>query len=201
MILILLYLVATLFMKLLEDKKSLGSVVRDGTAIQIASDGAKYIKAIHADMSTLKAVIGQRDSVIESLINKHTSEIVKLRQEVRILKASRTDSVIYVLTQSGDTMPQYTSSYKDQHLDYTITANADTCKLDLMVISEPIITTEWKRSGIFGPKEPYVYVRDSNPYIVTTGILPTVVKGKKKNTGLKVLGALAFGAVLGVAAR
>ncbi len=166
-----------------------------GQVIQTASDGAKYVEAIHADIATLKAVIGQRDSVIASLMNKHTQQIVRLEQQIRVLKATRVDSVIYVRSESGELMPEYHSAFKDRHLDYKITAGPDTCKLDLTVFSSPVISTEWKRTGLFGPKEPTVYVRDDNPYISTIGITPVVVKGKKRNTGLKVAGAFLAGGI------
>lgn len=180
---------------------SWGKAINTSTAIQTTSDGLKYVQAIHADINTLKAVIGQRDSLIGSLINKHTMEIVKLEQQIKVLKATRVDSVIYVKSESGEMMPEYHSAFKDRFLDYNIAAGPDTCKLDLTVFSSPVIITEWKRNSLFGPKEVTIYVKDQNPYVNTTGIVPTVVKDKKKNTGLKVLGALAVGAFLGVTAR
>jgi len=144
-------------------------------------------------LKTLNAEKDDRIAKLQDVVNRKTETATIIRTETKIIEVIKTDT--FVIDNNG--YPVYKFTKKDKWVDIKGKAGVDSTQLNILVTNEYAITQEWKRRGLFKPKDLIVKVRNENPYTSTVELTSYKVKQKKQRKGLYILGALIAGFVAG----
>jgi hypothetical protein len=157
------------------------------------------------ELATTTELVGSRKQIIQALNYQNDSLSIALRKAIR-KRGTNTTTVINTVTEVEKetpvyithtdilrvdsfiyVYPTYQTQFRDMWIRYTIMADRDTVRANILL--ENILTISHKKTR----KGYTVNVLNENPYTVTSGLKSYTIKQKKKRFGISVYAGYGMG--------
>lgn len=150
-------------------------------------------KAIVATAATLKTLVNSKDKLIADLakqVSKNTPVLIGHQTTTQITSSGAPT----IDTTKNDSPPTYRYAFQNQWQYGSVEAGPKLVQLNITSINDFRYSIEWKKAGLFKPREAQIQVINLNPTTVTKDVRALVVQAPKATVKEKtIIGSVLIG--------